>query len=194
LGLPLASYRPLFYRSHTDFDKLMRIPMQQNKLIFVTRNPKELILKSFFSASPDVEKLDARFIANFLKDYLGAFAVYDSWHPENRLLVFYEDFIQEEDAMLLNILKFMDESPLYFEDFIMNKQEYISKLLESYREQHKNWKLAGVSSLEGPQPLFYSSQATPETLLFLDESLETAAPLIWERYLKRFNGGTRSRG
>ena len=186
LGLPLVSNKPLFYRSHFDFDELMQIPSDQNQLIFVTRNPKELLLRAFFLNHSTDEIPDKDFIDEFLGDYLRAFEVYDSWDSAHRRLVFYEDFIQQGDEILLEIVNFMGEKPLYFNDFILNKDEYTLKLLESYKGQHER-KKGGLSSMGGPKPLFYSQKATFETLRYLDECIENAAPLIWEKYLRRFS-------
>jgi len=185
LNLPLVTDIPLLYRTHVEFDELRQIPSYQNKLIFVTRNPRELLLRAFFLTSPTPTLPDKEFIAEFLKSYITPFEVYDSWAIENRCLVFYEDFIEKDEEILLDILKFIDERPLYFEDFIENKGEYMSRLLDSYREQHV--KMAGGSSAaNGPQPLFYSNKASQETLEYLDQSIEEASPEIWEKYLKRF--------
>jgi|GEM_PF-1824264 hypothetical protein len=185
LELPLVSKSPLFYRTHYNLDALRQIHSDQNKLIFVTRNPRELLLRAFFLTSPTTDCPDPEFIAEFLTYYMSVFQVYDSWCPENRFLIFYEDFIEHSDERLLQILTFIDEAPLFLDDFLRNKQEYTARLLESYTQQHKK-NSGGLSSAESPQPIFYSKKMTEETLRYLDECIEKACPLIWEKYLKRF--------
>lgn len=186
LGLPLISSIPLLYRTHYEFSLLMRVPSKLNKLIFVTRNPKELLFREFFLKSTSTVEPDSQFIETFLKRYLQAFKVYDSWFVENRRLVFYEDFINQGDEILVQLLQFMDEEPKYLDDFITNKQEYMSIMLESYARQHKRNSGGLSSSTDGPKSIYYTKNASLEILTYIDEYIEKEAPKIWELYLKRF--------
>ena len=185
LGLPLISDIPLLYRTHYQFVELMDVPSQHNKLVFATRNPKELLYRKFFLQASSSENPDPQFIEEFLNKYLKAFDVYDSWFPENRMIVFYEDFIDHEDDILLQLLYFMEEPPVFLDDFLKNKLEYMFRLLESYTNQHTH-NSGGASSREGPKPIYYTRNASPETLMYIDKYLQTAAPQTWENYLKQF--------
>lgn len=182
LGLPLVSEEPLLYRLHYDFEKIKKIPPATNRLIFVTRNPKELIFREHY---PDPSSFDFSFAEEFLHNYLKAFEIYDRWQPENRFLVFYEDFIASGDEILLQLLSFMGEKPLFFDDYLMHRQEYLNTLLTSYGIQHAR-KRGGASCRNGPQEIYYSKEIARETLLQIDTYIKSKAPLIWERYLKRF--------
>jgi hypothetical protein len=184
LALPLISDIPLLYRTHYEYAELLELSSQQNKLIFATRNPKELLYRKFFQTSSSTDP-DPQFIEEFLKNYLLAFDVYNSWFPETRIIVFYEDFINNEEDVLLELLHFMEETPVYLEDFLNNKQQYFSRLLESYTKQHVH-NSGGASSRESPKPIFYTRNASLETLKYIDEYLQKTSPQNWEKYLKRF--------
>ena len=185
IGLPLISDMPLLYRTHYEFDELMQVPSQHNKLIFATRNPKELIYRKFLILASSSENPDPNFIIEFLDKYLKAFDVFDSWFPETRFIVFYEDFIFDDDAILLRLLQFMDETPEFLDDFLEHKKEYLSRLLESYKNQHTN-NSGGASSRGGPKPIYYTLNASQDILRYIDEYIQWKAPQIWEKYLKRF--------
>lgn len=185
LGLPLVSQEPLMYRTHDDFEKLRKIPSHANRLIFVTRNPKELIFRKFSLQNSNYDAPDLSLIDEFLNSYIEAFAIYDAWEPQNRYLVFYEDFIRDGDQILLSLLDFMGEKPLFFEDYQMHKEEYLNDLLDSYKAQHEKNR-GGASSEDGPKEIYYTKTAPVEALLQIDACIEKRAPLIWERYLKRF--------
>lgn len=185
LGLPLVSDQPLLYRAHYEFDQLMQVRSAMNKLIFVTRNPKELLFKEFSILFPSSGTPSEQFIKKFLDTYLQAFQVYESWFPDNRALVFYEDFIFQKETMLLQLLEFMNEEPTYLDDFMENIEEYTSKLLASYTKQHQR-KAGGASSVDGPKTIYHSKEAAPEILVYIDEYIRNMAPQIWEKYLKRF--------
>jgi len=175
----------LFYRTHYEFAELKKIPSDYNKLIFITRNPKELLYRKFFLSNPETSNPDQQFIEQFLNTYLEAFNVYYSWSISTRMICFYEDFIVNDNELLLQLLEFMGESPAFYEDFIANKQTYLNRLLKSYSRQHVQ-NSGGKSSRNGPKAIYYSENANPSTLRYVDHYIKTTAPAIWDNYLKRF--------
>lgn len=185
LKLPLVSDIPLLYRTHYELDELQRIPATCNQLIFLTRNPKELIFRAYRLAHPGGESPDFAFIDSFLRKYLAPFKVYDAWDSNNKILIYYEDLIANENKILLDVLRFMGVSPTYLEDFISNKEEYKKRALDSYQKQHQG-NNGGVSSVGCPKPIFYSQHARPEILSLIDEYIIKTEPNLWELYLKRF--------
>lgn len=185
LCLPLVSNKPLLYRTHYELDELIQIPSTGNKLIFLTRNPKELLFRAYRLTLSEKEEPDFLFIENFLNEYFEPFRVYQSWDERNRMLIYYEDFIAGCDQILLDILHFMQVEPTYFADFITNKENYLKQLLESYKKQHEQNK-GGLSSIKGPQALFYSKGVSFETLSWIDHYIASVEPNLWEYYLKRF--------
>lgn len=184
LGLPMVSDEPLLYRTHESFS-LREVPSEANKLIFITRNPKELLFREFYLNAPSSEIPSQEFINQFLDSYLINFYVFHSWSDENKYLGFYEDFIDYETEQFLNLLDFMQEEPTYLEDFLAHKEEYISKLLESYQTQHAGVK-GGASSKNGPKEIYYSRDVPKKTLKYIDNYIKKSAPAIWKRYLIRF--------
>jgi hypothetical protein len=185
LGLPLVTEEPLFYRTHDDFLQLNQIPSRCNKLIFITRNPKELLFRKFLTQNSSEKIPDRKFIKEYLDKYLQTFQVYDSWFSANRSLVFYEDFIRRGDEILLELVQFMGEKPTHLLDFQTNKEKYMSMLLASYQEQHKTV-LGGLSARRGPTEIYYTKNAPLEVLTYIDDYIKKTAPNIWEKYLTRF--------
>lgn len=183
LQLPLLTDEPLLYRTHTEFAKLRQIPSTHNQLIFVSRNPKELLFRAFFLSSSTAPHPTPRFIKSFFRNYLAAFAVYDSWNEENRRLVFYEDFIENQNEILIDLLEFMGEEAPYLDDYFEHQEEYQSRLLKSYSQQHHR---GGRSAAHGPQPIYYTRKVSRRLLRSIDRYLEHTAPVLWDKYLKRF--------
>jgi len=185
LGLTLDTDIPLLYRTHYQFNELSLVNSEKNKLIFVTRNPKELLYRKFLLEKKASEIPDKKFIEEFLLKYLKAFEIFEHWNEHTRMLVFYEDFIVNDDACLVQMLNFMNEPLKYYEDYLTHKQEYLDRLLQSYSKQHQH-NNGGASSKGGPKPIYYTRNASRETLLEIDEFIKTNAPAIWVKYLKRF--------
>ena len=193
LQVPLVDETPLFYRSHFEYDQLMQIPSDSNKLIFVTRNPKELLYRAFnLQRSGNEENPNVDFVKTYLDEYLKAFTVFDSWTTTNRCIIFYEDFIASQDDVLIAILQFMNEEPTFYEDYLEHKEEYTAKLFESYQRQHEI-KLGGRSSIDGPKAIYYTKNASKEVLHDIDDYLkEHTSSDMWTLYLKRFSEDDRS--
>jgi hypothetical protein len=70
LGLPLITETPLLYRTHYEFAQLKLVPSKINQLIFITRNPKELLYRKFFLEYSTSSYPTVSYIQNFLKEYL----------------------------------------------------------------------------------------------------------------------------
>lgn len=185
LELNLVSDIPLLYRTHYEYAQLSLVPSISNKLIFATRNPKELLYRSFYLSKSRSENPNKRFIKKFLNNYIKAFKVFEAWCPNTRKIIFYEDFITNDNEILIELLQFMQEPPLFYDDFLINKQDYLTQLLQSYSNQHKH-NLGGSSSKHGTKALYYTRNASLEKLSFIDNYLQKKAPKIWDQYLKRF--------
>lgn len=181
-GVPLVSRLPLVYRTHHFQSNIVQLRTDWNKLIFLTRNPKELLYRRVARSK---EKPSNQEIEQFFNYYLTTFEGYDSWDEDNKMLVFYEDFIQNGDEILLNILSFIGEEPVFFNDYIEHKEEYLQRMLQSYQEQH-GIETAGISSQNGPKAIHYTASVPVEDLQALDRYIEQRAPHLWNNYLKRF--------
>ena len=182
LELHLVSTIPFIYRTHCP-KELSGLSLKSSKLIFLTRNLKELLFRKFFISC--VDDLEEKNVKIFIRQYLNRFLAYESWNHENRFLVYYEDYIlQENEELLLNILNFIGEEPSFFDDFLEHKEEYLWTILQSYRDQHKD--RHGNSSINGPRINYWAKNTNPEILKAIDEILEDQEPLIFEKYLKRF--------
>ncbi len=183
LNLDSVCSTPFIYRTDSA-DTLKGVSSNLNNLILVSRNPKELLFRDHSISS--LKDLQSKEIKSFINTYLQRFKMYESWNPDNRYIVFYEDFInQENEEIILDLLDFMGEEPTFFDDYVEHKEEYLYKILDSYRDQHKS-KFGGKSSRNGPNTLYYTENKDPKLLQHIDQILQKKEPLIWEKYLKRF--------
>lgn len=185
LNLPLVDQRPILYRTHHGYRELGQISPLCNRLIFLTRNPKELLFRAYFLAYPGQKEPDFHFIQNFLDEYLIPLKLYESWNPANRMLIFYEDLIVDADRIVLDALDFMGIAPAYLEDFVENNETYKKRLLESYTKQQVNNR-GGSSSIGGTKAIYYSKDIDPEILKKIDLYLMQREPNLWKLYLNRF--------
>jgi hypothetical protein len=188
LGLDMISDEPFIYRTHSFVDVAKASP-EFSRLVFLTRNPKELLLRHFSIIQKS--DLHQNHIQAFLNEYLDYFRVLDSWPVNNRILLFYEDVIANLDQSLLTILDFIGEEPNFMDDYILHKTEYLDKILNVYKAICKNQRKGeasreGESTREKPMPIYYTQNKSSELLKYIDQVLEEKDPVIWEKYLKRF--------
>lgn len=185
LGLDLKYSAPFLYRTH-HASVVKNFSSKKNKLILLSRNFKELLFRRFTIKS--INDLKKTNVKDFIDKYIDRFKVYDSWDPDHRYLVFYEDFIdQKNDEILLDILCFIEEEPIFYYQYLMNKEEYHQKIRDNYVYQHKKDPVpAGLSSKSGPELIYYSKNKDLRLLRRIDGFFEKEAPIIWEKYLKRF--------
>lgn len=171
---------PFIYRTH-DVTLLQQTSSVINKLVFVTRNPKELLFRKFPNITLD--DLNSSLVTDFIEAYLERFRLYESWTDTNRKIVFYEDFIVHDDETLLELLAFMKEEPIFYSDYIQNKQHYLKMILDSYKNQHAG---SGTSvEKDKPKATHHSKNADPALLQKIDQILQKE-PEIWNKYLQRF--------
>ncbi len=185
LNLELISDLPFIYRTHY-LMKSTEIPSDYERLIHLTRNPKELLFRNFsISTKKDLQKTQVQI---FLNEYLDRFRTYENWSVGNRLLIFYEDVIQHLDQILIEILNFSSEPPLFWDDYISNKQSYINQIYDSYTNQWQG--NHGVSAVKKPEAVYYTKDIEVDLLQYIDQIVREKAPIIWDKYLKRFETET----
>ena len=131
LKIPLISEEPFIFRTHGEYKKLTQIPSEFNKLIFVTRNPKELLFRKISNQNIKSSQfwVEAEKVLNYQMEL---FNTYESWNEENRMLIFYEDFINQSVELIPKILSFIGENDICYQDYVENKDRYQSMILKSY--------------------------------------------------------------
>lgn len=139
-----------------------------DQLILLVRNPKEAIKRA-----SKIHDLTEHFIKKEAL-YFENIAIYDSWHPEKRLLIYYEDFITNPAETLQKVLAFLNEPPIRLAEFLDNYEFHQKKAMEIYRESHTKAK----------DLLYHSRQVKPEVRKQADILMEQFYPLQWNIYLK----------
>lgn len=165
-----------FFRTHNPC--IGKLSDEDNRLIMVLRNPKEVLLGFLY----DKEDKFAEFLEEkgAFKGYLGRLGVFDRWNPENKLLIRYEDLIQKPEEVLPILLDFFDDSHERLADHLENIEDLREKMASSYKRQHVN---GGCPLSRTQNVLFHSEQMPIELLKKADEILKRSAPDLWEKYL-----------
>lgn len=100
---------------------------KQNKLIFLTRNYKEIFARHMRTRRQKTFKKASIKLRHILEDYLNKIAFYEKWNKNNRLLLYYEDLISKPQETMQRIADFV-EAPkerfqLYFDNYQHNRKQ-----------------------------------------------------------------------
>lgn len=141
-----------------------------DKLIFILRNPKEAIQRASFvlECKEDLTKAERG------KKYFENIATFDSWNPQNRFLVYYEDLIMEPEKTLGEILHFLNETPSKLKSFMAEYEKHQKKSIEIYYESFSKAK----------DLLYHSKKMKPGLRKRIDSWIEELFPMQWNTYLK----------
>lgn len=141
-----------------------------DKLILIVRNPKEAIQRHEHQLNSK-EHLTAKGRG---KLYFDNIALFDSWDPQNRILIYYEDLILAPKTTLEQVLFFLNEPPSKLDAFMKDYAEHQKKAIQIYSES--NSKAADI--------LFHSKRMKPELRKQIDQWIAELYPMQWNNYLK----------
>lgn len=138
-----------------------------DQLILLVRNPKETIKRAEHTISKNI-------LISKGKLYFDNIALFDSWNPQKRILIYYEDFLTDPKATLERLLDFLNEPPTRLEDFLKDYEHHQKKAIEIYKE-----------SLTKAKDLLQHSRKMPEALRKqIDLWIEELYPIQWNKYIK----------
>lgn len=182
-GLQIDSHKPPIEKIHEEKESLLilhnnkstLLNHETDTLIFILRNPKEIIARSeyenFHALLNDVWK-------NSYKNsiYFKNLTLFDEWPAERKYLIYYENLITKPRETLAGLLAFLDESDTRLEQFMHEYDIHKNKCLALYPSTNSR----------GNNPLFYSKKLSPQYRKQVDIWIAEAYPELWEKYLHRY--------
>ena len=145
----------------------------QDALIFILRNPKEALIRH----AGKTALLEAAFngvMPDNIKIYFEALYIFDSWKCPKKLIIYYEELLQNPKKVLLEILAFLGESDSKLEEFLAEYQTHKKKCLSLYK----------ASESGGNDPLYHSKSLCPLERNQIDLWIETQFFSLWVNYLQ----------
>jgi hypothetical protein len=149
---------------------------ESEHLILLLRNYKEVIPRHCGNLTVDMLKDSA----HFQKYYFTNLRIYDSWHPEKRLLIYYEDLINNPEQTLIELLNFLGESTQYLNEFLLDYNTHKRKAIEIYQACN------GTSVTKGDSTIHHSKQMSTLEKKQIDDYIKEAYPDLWNPYLSRY--------
>ncbi len=162
---------------------------EKDILILVVRNYMECFLRHFGSwkgavgdqirATPRVPNENPH---HFMSDYFENFKFFESWNPEKRKLVYYEDLMVNFEETLKDLFAFLRfDSSDFIDNFMLIYDTHKKNALNRYY-------FRGFNPFSKGEDLFYHSRRTPLLeLMEMDYFAKKTYPDIWWRYLQRYD-------
>ncbi|NGX48060.1 MAG: hypothetical protein K1000chlam3_01447 [Chlamydiae bacterium] len=170
--------------------------MSNDILILMVRNYRECLIRRYQSFSKVRDELryestfcyldsfppDLNQIASYHKNnYFHNIRCFENWNPEKRYLIYYEDFIDDPEKVLYEILSFLK---------IDNINEKLSKFMSDF-DFHRNKSLslydkAYKSQSKGQDILFHSKQIGYDDSKRIDDLVKALFPYYFQKYLARY--------
>ena len=180
LDLPLDESKPILYRAHDWPRALRKIDTKNNKLIVVIRNFKECLVRHNQYSPKQLLKATVGDGGEF-KRYEKILKLFERWDENNRFMIFYEDLILYPKKTVACLLDFLDEKPDHMDEFFENFDYWKNKTLTSYKNQHGHKNSSG-----GKSPIFHIKDFPLKTLKKIDNHIKKTHPLLWKKYLYRY--------
>lgn len=186
---PFGSNNKPLYRSHQAWDGLVRnaegeifakCNPKTDKLIVLVRNYRECMLRHFnYCKTLLMSNLHNKTKRNL--HYFQILNVYDQWDDERRLLVHYEDLMQNPKSEFKKVADFLNVPPKKYKAFISNiaahaQRGYIIKKRQGNRAYSRN------------KGLDYHTKKVNHSEFFqnLDHEIKMHYPDLWAKYLMRY--------
>lgn len=156
---------------------IRRMDLQQDTLIFLIRNYKELIFRRF--ALKIVKESFDDYKTKTLNTYFGCLKLYDNWNPDNRIIIYYEDLITHPQRTLKTLLDFLHVEPTYLDSLMQNYEYHKNCCIKFYNGPADSTSKA--SSIK-----FHTKNISLKTLLGYDQLVQKINEDLSQKYLTRY--------
>jgi hypothetical protein len=176
-----------FFRTHCEKSmkgSFKKIPAfsKRNKLVFLTRNYKEIFPRRVRIRSNSDDWNSALRTSRFiLYDYMRKIAFFDKWDPENSMLIYYEDLISNPEEIITKLAEFLDVPSQRLSSYLENQKELRKKSFDYYAA-----KVPTGTVTTGNETKFHSLTLEKEIIGRIDSIIHSLNPRLAEKYLSRY--------
>lgn len=171
--------------SHYPYRHLSDHTHKGHKLLMIIRNHKEyLIRRSKENKATSAQVLERLLSPHLINTYMHYFKFYEDWEEDKRLLVYYEDLMSDFRTTITKILDFIGETPGHRLDaFERDIEFHRARILKYY---NRVFNRGGGAMSQGKDQEYHSKPIPKESLVAVDQYIQSHYPHYWEAYLKRY--------
>ncbi|MCB1111160.1 MAG: sulfotransferase domain-containing protein [Chlamydiales bacterium] len=177
--------------AHNPYD--LHLDENNDRLILLIRNYRECMLREFDTPESVKKEIlcqaecnaladDRSWVLNLRKNhYFHNLRVYEHWHPEKRMIVYYEDLLLNPESVLRQVAEFIGEKEKEqtIQAFIDNLDEHIENSLGIYEQTYH-------SHTRGKSLLYHTHRVGLEASYEIDQLVIEYFPDLVDKYLTRY--------
>jgi len=170
--------------THYPYHHLNAYVHKGHKLILIIRNHKEYLLRRAKEKTKDKDEIIKKITTPFLvHQYMQYFKFYEAWEDDKRLLIHYEDLVNDFETVIKKVLDFIGEDDARLDRFVANIDYHKDKVMKIYNRIYRK---DGGAISGGKDVLFHSKDIPLPILHQIDSLIEKKYPHYWNAYLKRY--------
>ena len=182
---PIGNTFPEIHTNHALFPiiKLHKIENDFDlsfPLILLLRNYKECFSRHFHQKLSSTHDKTKVLIEAYEKEkhFFTNLNFFDKYKTNKKLLIHYEDLIENPKKIFQLVLDFLSESNENLNDFMKNYNSHKNRSVQFYIKH------SGLSMTRGKDILYHSKKMKLQDRLLLDNFIKKTYPILWEKYLK----------
>lgn len=148
---------------------------RRDLLIIAVRNPKEAIAR-WMTTSNGADLLSFTGLMHF-QSYFNVLRLFDSWAPDKRILIYYEDLISDPRETLEKLVNFLNDPKNKFDAFFDEYEKHKERGLKFYEYN-------GGSQSQGNDLLYHSRKMSAVDRKNIDQFIKEKYKYLWEKYLE----------
>lgn len=145
---------------------------EKDKVVLIIRNPLDTLLRDSTSLQDALMRIRRRFQISLFYNLKYS----EKCLNANRYICYYEDLLDNPRAEISKLLKFLEVSDDGLDEFIANLEHHQNHVLAHYP----------VSKTKGKDRTLYQRKYTAEQLQTFVSLLKEIDPVIWDKYLTRY--------
>ena len=176
--------------------RIQAVNSAHNKLMMSLRNYKEKLARGYVAqlgskklTEEEILQLD---YISFLEDeiynekqafreLIDRLMVFEKWNKKNKLLLYYEELIENPETQFRKALLFLNESLAPLSELMVHFEEHKESIINYYQDSR-----GARCVTKGEDTLFYSKLMPQDRLKAIDQFVEKKYPVIWKKYLSRY--------
>ena len=115
------------------------------------------------------------------RELIDRLMVFEKWNKKNKLLLYYEELIENPETQFRKALLFLNESLAPLSELMVHFEEHKESIINYYQDSR-----GARCVTKGEDTLFYSKLMPQDRLKAIDQFVEKKYPVIWKKYLSRY--------
>jgi len=141
-----------------------------DKVILLIRNYREAMLRDLHDIEMAIKFVEPDYC------YFGNLELFEAWDPELRLLVRYEDLLNDPESTYRTILNFLDIPPDHLPSFMEEIDLHKKRVMRYYRR-------CGGARSKGKDFNYHTKKLTHDEIETFDRTVAETFPILWDHYL-----------